>query len=94
MICKFSDPHPGYGGAISPLPKIFLNYCNYIDGKEIDINTVIGEFKNISKSFPDSHIEVSNNNIYLRIGNFKNNNINKPIHSWRLIRYKKGQNAL
>ena len=85
----FYDPHPGLMGCDIPVPDNVLSLIQKIDGKKADISDVIKTIKRTAgKGF---RVEISGDMIVMRDGSVSDmldKKNTKPIHSWRLLRFK------
>jgi len=79
-MVSFYDPHPGFGGPITPLPKSMLSVVRELDGKTMSISDAVEAMKKVS----NVGVEVKNDYITLTL-------IDKQgrTHHWRLISFMK-----
>jgi hypothetical protein len=79
----FHDPHPGIGGAASPLPATASRAVKRI---QLEANTVDEAVSILSsETKARGNIVVQDDCILYKVGSFKDNDF--PVHCWRVIKF-------
>ena len=79
----FYDAHPGFGGAVKPLPVLLKNSLSQFENKICSIEDVIQKLTQIGSSL-DINIHRSENMILAKLKSKSDG----TIHAWRLLRFK------
>lgn len=80
----FSDPHPGVGGAVIPLPVSLKLAAKEIDQQVLKLDDVIQKFREVGFKL-NANIAI---NLDYKMITAKLNYPDGTIHSWRLISYQ------
>ena len=83
---KFYDPHPGFGGAIVPLPSKIKQVADWLNGKRLSINVAVKKIKKATGVH--SKVEVKDGWICLWIGNLNLEQGKGPLHTFKVISFK------
>jgi len=79
------DPHPGFGGAVVPLPKIMKDLADGLNGKVMSLETVLDEISLTAKK-SGGYTRLVEEHEFIAFG-YKEQSGRE--HFFRLIRYKK-----
>lgn len=78
MICKFSDPHPGFAGASIPIPVKVKKIADSLNGQEMDLQAAIAKIGAVT----DGEITIYKDCLMLKLGS-----PGRMEHMFRVIRF-------
>ena len=82
---KFYDPHPGFGGALKPLPMSMINIARELDGKKMTLEEAMEKISPIARRIDKGEIGIVDDMNYICF-EFKSGIF---THYYCLIKYKK-----
>ena len=81
----FYDPHPGYMGAIIPLPKPMKEIADMLNGQEMNLEEAVEAIESMAGQFNESVVKVVEESNWIL---FKFEDGIGRTHGYRLLRYK------
>ena len=81
----FYDPHPGYKGAMIPLPKPMKEIADILDGQEMNLEEAVGAIESIANQFNESVVKVVEESNWI---SFQFEDSMGRTNGYRLLRYK------
>ena len=80
-VKEFFDPHPGFGGAMIPIPKPVRKVANEINGKSMTLREAVAKIQAVTKG----EVSISNNYDFVSLKIKEKSGVR---HCFRVIRFK------
>jgi hypothetical protein len=77
----FFDPHPGFAGAMIPIPEAVRMVANELDGKSITLREAVARIQAVTKG----KVSIANNDDFISL---EITEANGTRHGFRVIRFK------
>lgn len=89
QIVELYDPHPGFLGAVRPLPAELKKVANQLNGQKMVLEDVLLQFRNVAAKIGGTvSLEEKFKFISYIYPEVKEEEEEGPVHYFRLIRYK------